>query len=229
MFLIFLALLPAIALVIWIYKQDKVEKEPKELLVKIFIFGVISVIPTIFVEALLGEICDRFLDTDSMIYTVVYYVIGIALVEETFKMLAAKLASWKDKAFNYKFDAIVYCVISALGFAAIENIFYVLQNGLTTAIMRAVMSVPAHATFGLIMGYFFGIAKEAEVYGNKKIYRQYMMFSVLIPTVAHGIYDIACFQKNGYIMLLLIGFIIMVDIWAIRFVKKQSKEDYELL
>ena len=40
MFLIGLALLPAIALVVWIYRQDKVEKEPRGLLWKIFLFGV---------------------------------------------------------------------------------------------------------------------------------------------------------------------------------------------
>lgn len=88
MLLIELGLLPAIVLVVWIYRQDKVEKEPKSLLRKVFLFGVLS------------------------------------LVEEFCKMKAAKKAAWDHPAFDYKFDAIVYCVISALGFAAIENVFY---------------------------------------------------------------------------------------------------------
>ena len=159
MFLIGLALLPAVALVVWIYRQDKVEKEPKGLLWKIFLFGVLSVIPAMILEIILEEIFLVFVEENTLCYVILDNFIGVALIEELCKMKAAKWAAWKHPAFNYKFDAIVYCVTSALGFAAIENVIYCLDGDLGTAVTRALLSVPSHAIDGMIMGYFFGVAK----------------------------------------------------------------------
>ena len=122
MFLTGLALLPAIALVVWIYRQDKVEKEPRGLLWKIFLFGVLSVIPAMILEIILDEVFLVFVDADTLCYVILDNFVGVALIEEVCKMKAAKWAAWKHPAFNYKFDAIVYCVTSALGCAAIENV-----------------------------------------------------------------------------------------------------------
>ena len=68
MFLTGLALLPAIALVVWIYRQDKVEKEPRGLLWKIFLFGVLSVIPAMILEIILDEVFLVFVDADTLCY-----------------------------------------------------------------------------------------------------------------------------------------------------------------
>ena len=163
MFLTGLALLPAIALVVWIYRQDKVEKEPRGLLWKIFLFGVLSVIPAMILEIILDEVFLVFVDADTLCYVILDNFIGVALIEEVCKMKAAKWAAWKHPAFNYKFDAIVYCVTSALGFAAIENVLYCMDGDIGTAVTRALLSVPSHAIDGVIMGYFFGVAKEAEL------------------------------------------------------------------
>ena len=108
MFLTGLALLPAIALVVWIYRQDKVEKEPRGLLWKIFLFGVLSVIPAMILEIILDEVFLVFVDADTLCYVILDNFIGVALIEEFCKMKAAKWAAWKHPAFNYKFDAIVY-------------------------------------------------------------------------------------------------------------------------
>lgn len=147
MFLTGLALLPAIALVVWIYRQDKVEKEPRGLLWKIFLFGVLSVIPAMILEIILDEVFlvfMVFMDADTLCYVILDNFIGVALIEELCKMKAAKWAAWKHPAFNYKFDAIVYCVTSALGFAAIENVLYCLDGDMGTAVTRALLSVPSH-------------------------------------------------------------------------------------
>ena len=70
MFLTGLALLPAIALVVWIYRQDKVEKEPRGLLRKIFLFGVLSVIPAMILEIILDEVFLVFMDADTLCYVI---------------------------------------------------------------------------------------------------------------------------------------------------------------
>ena len=229
MFLIVWALLPAIALVAWIYRQDKVEKEPGKLLWKIFFLGVLSVIPTIILELILGDVVGLFFEETSAAYIVLDNFICVAVIEEYWKMKAAKKASWKDPAFNYKFDAIVYCVTSALGFAAIENVIYVLDGGMDTAITRMLLSVPSHAIDGVIMGYFFGMAKEADLVGDKKRCKRCLRQAVLIPAIEHGIYDTSLSLGSDWLMLFFLVFVIAVDIWAYRFVKKQAKQDKELV
>ena len=228
MFLIALALLPAIALVVWIYRQDRVEKEPKGLLWKVFLFGVLSVIPAMILEILLEEIFLVFVDEDTLCYVILDNFIGVAMIEELCKMKAAKRAAWKHPAFNYKFDAIVYCVTSALGFAAIENVMYCMDADIETAVTRALLSVPSHAIDGVIMGYFFGVAKEAELVGNRRRRKRYLRLSVFMPMIEHGIYDTALSLDSDWILLFFFLFVIAVDIWAVKFVKKQSKEDRKL-
>lgn len=225
MVLTLLALLPALVPAIWIYRQDKVEKEPIGLLLKIFFFGALSVIPTAILEFVLGEVFLLFLEKTSLVYILLENFVVVALVEEFCKMEAAKLAAWKHRAFNYKFDAIVYCVISALGFAAVENVLYVLDGDLSTAVTRALLSIPSHAIDGLIMGYFFGMAKDEAVVGNRRGCRYYLRLSVLIPAIEHGIYDMSLSLDNDWVLLFFFAFVIAVDIWAIIFARKQSKKD----
>ena len=86
---------------------------------------------------------------------------------------------------------IVYCVTSALGFAAIENVLYCLGGDFGTAVTRDLLSVPSHAIDGVIMGYFCGVAKEAELAGDKKRRKRYLKLSVFMPMIEHGIYDSA--------------------------------------
>jgi RsiW-degrading membrane proteinase PrsW (M82 family) len=66
---------------------------------------------------------------------------------------------YNNKNFNEPFDGIVYAVIVSMGFATIENIIYVFQYGFATGILRLFTAVPAHAAFGILMGYFLGKAK----------------------------------------------------------------------
>ena len=211
MFLTGLALLPAIALVVWLYRQDKVEKEPRGLLWKIFLFGVLSVIPAMILEIILDEVFLVFMDADTLCYVILDNFIGVALIEELCKM-----------------QAIVYCVTSALGFAAIENVLYCLDGDIGTAVTRALLSVPSHAIDGVIMGYFFGVAKEAELAGDKKRRKRYLKLSVFMPMIEHGIYDSALSLNADWIFVFFFLFVIVVDVWAYKFVKKQSGQDREL-
>lgn len=220
-----LALLPALFLVYVIYKQDKVEKEPKRLIGKIFLFGMLSVIPVVILELLLETVVNLFASEESVFYILIDNFICVALVEEYFKMQAAKKAAWKDKAFDYQFDAIVYCVVAALGFAAVENVFYMIDEGLSLVITRALLAVPGHATDGIVMGYFFGQAKKADFMEDKKRRKKYLRLSVFVPMITHGIYDSALSFDSDWAFMFFILFVIVIDVWAIKFVQKQSKND----
>ena len=146
-----IGLLPAALLLFYIYKMDRIEKEPKGLLIGLFFLGVGATIPTIIVELLLsilnngiffGSFTNDYeylaVDGRMYLYEFVNNFFGIALVEEGFKWLFMFLLTRKSRHFNYLFDGIVYAVFVSLGFAIYENILYVFNYGLSTALLRAV-------------------------------------------------------------------------------------------
>ena len=159
--LIIAALLPAIILSIYIYKKDRVEKEPLTLLLKLFLFGALVCFPAAYIEEFVIGIIDgifgEIYEGDSIfyIYNFIYYFIGIALVEEGVKLLVLKYIVQDNNNFDCFFDGVIYAVFVSLGFAALENIFYVLQYGFSNAILRGILSVPGHMFFGVMMGYYY--------------------------------------------------------------------------
>ncbi len=220
-----LALLPTIVLMVFIYNNDRVEKEPLPLLFKLFALGMVSVIPVLILELLFGFLLGMILEPGSGLYVFAEVFFGVALIEEYWKRWAACQGAWKHPAFNYRFDAVVYCVFSALGFAAVENVIYVLNWGLATAIARAITAVPAHAIDGVIMGCFLGEAKLREKCRDTAGMKHYLRLSLLIPMLAHGIYDYALSVESGFAGLFFMGFVVCVDIWAIRYIRRASLED----
>ena len=219
-----LAVLPALYLMNYVYKHDRVEKEPTGLLIKIFVFGMISTIPTVICSSLLEDVLSVIVRPGSRLFNFLDMFVAVAMVEEFWKRWAAKRA-WKDPAFNYRFDAIVYCVFAALGFAALENILYVMEGGLSVAILRAITAVPSHAIDVVIMGIFFGEAKLREDYGDRRGKKKYWRLSHLVPMLAHGFYDFCLVSGWSWAGLLFLVFVIGIDVWAIRYIKRASMED----
>ena len=127
-------------------------------------------------------------------------------------MAALSLLIWKNVEFNEKFDGIVYATFVSLGFAAVENILYVIDNGVSTGIMRAITAVPAHAIFGICMGYFFGMAK---FYPKKR--KTYLYLAFLLPFFLHGFYDFILMSGKNFLLILFIPFIIYM--WIVGFTK----------
>lgn len=190
--LLALALLPAIVLLVYIYKKDTVEKEPLNLLMKCLGMGVLIIVPILGCELLLKLFLIKLpgLTKGSIIEALISGYFIAALCEEGFKFLALKKATWNNKNFNYFFDGIVYAVFVSLGFAAIENIEYVIFNGgVSTAILRMFTAVPGHTCYGVVMGYFYGAAKNAEVEGRIDDCKKMLTRAVFIPLLLHGAYD----------------------------------------
>ena len=219
------ALLPAVVLMVYVYRKDRVEKEPIGLLFRIFVFGMLSTIPTIIMELVLEKALGVFFAPESTLYLILEAFVVVALTEEFWKRWAVRAAAWKNKAFNYRFDAYVYCMFSALGFAALENILYVFQSGMETALLRAVTAVPSHAIDGMIMGSFLGEAKLWETRGNINRKKRYMRLALFMPALAHGIYDYSLMSGSTLMSLFFIVFVVCVDIFAIRHINKAARRD----
>jgi RsiW-degrading membrane proteinase PrsW (M82 family) len=134
-----------------------------------------------------------------------------------------KKRTWDNPEFNCQYDGVVYAVFTSLGFALWENISYVLNYGLSTALVRAVTAVPGHACFGVFMGIFYGIAKKEERSGYEQNSRIFRILAVLVPAVIHGAYDYVASMNAG--TLYFIFFIVVLFVFAFLLVDHASKND----
>ncbi|WP_439152870.1 PrsW family intramembrane metalloprotease [Winogradskyella sp.] len=187
--LIFCAVAPILAILIYIYIQDKYEKEPAGLLLLSFLFGaIVSIIIVSIIYVFTGHfipITNEF----SLWQQFIQAFIVVALSEEFSKYVIVKYFAQTRKAFNEPFDGIIYAVMVSMGFACTENILYVLQGGYEVAIMRAFTAVPAHATFGILMGYFMGKAK----FSNNRF--KLNIAGLFLAVLFHGAYDFFLFIR----------------------------------
>jgi RsiW-degrading membrane proteinase PrsW (M82 family) len=110
-YLILLAVLPGIIFSLFLIIQDRFEREPVRMLIKVFITGMIATVPTIIVE-LLGQNFNIFSGIWGQLFEAVV-IIGFS--EEYFKRLVVLRLAYNNPAFNEKLDGIVYCGIAALG------------------------------------------------------------------------------------------------------------------
>jgi RsiW-degrading membrane proteinase PrsW (M82 family) len=213
--LIGIALAPIVLILIYVYRRDRYEKEPRIVLIKSFILGALTVIPILFIEIALSNYWEqKYTLTNQMIKAAYDAFIVAAGTEETFKYLAFIILIWRSKNFNEKFDGIVYAAYISLGFAAVENILYVFQHGMQTGFIRAVTAVPAHTIFGVTMGYFLAMAK----FKNSNFFF-WIFLSISVPVVLHGFYDFILMSGNNILLILFIPFLIAILILALKQMK----------
>ncbi|NOZ47332.1 MAG: PrsW family intramembrane metalloprotease [Chlorobi bacterium] len=199
MHIVIVAFAPVFIIAFYVYFRDKYEKEPVQLLIKSLISGAVIVIPVIYLEKFTGSFSVNFDFYKKAAYNA---FIVAAFSEELFKYMALYYLIWRNKNFNEKFDGIVYAVFISLGFAAVENLKYIINFGVEVGYTRAFTAVPAHALFGVTMGFYFGMAKFYPQFRSK-----YLFLSLLIPIVLHGIYDFILMAQFSYTLLIFLPFI----------------------
>lgn len=223
--LIAAAVIPAIALIIYVYRMDRLEKEPWSVIWRLVLLGAISTALAQLTEnagiALLPNLAKA---GSSEYYAILCFVI-VGISEEGFKYLVLKLRTWKSPDFNCRFDGVVYACSVSLGFSLWENIIYVTSYGLSTAIVRAVTAIPGHACFGVFMGAFYGAAKQYDVYGNRSASGVCRLLAVAVPVLLHGTYDYLAMRNDQGLLIVFIVFIIAMFFAASRTVKKLSETD----
>lgn len=226
------ALIPAVVLLVYIYRHDKIEKEPAGLLALLLIVGGgASVVIALVGETVLQTVLDFVVNyyNHYYLYNILLAFVVVACVEEGGKLLMLKLLSWKNRNFNFLFDAVVYSVFVSLGFAAIENVKYVFAYGLGVALSRAITAVPAHMSFSVLMGVFYGRAKLCEVNGDQNLMKKNLKLAYLVPVFFHGVYDACCMIGSSTSSLVFLGFVIIMYIIVFRLVKSASKYDRPLV
>ncbi|MDO5981292.1 PrsW family intramembrane metalloprotease [Flavivirga spongiicola] len=185
--LLLLAMAPVFIIILYIYFKDKYEKEPKRLLFYNFLLGAIV---SVVITTILYYVFDIVLplpNNTSIFQQFIKAFFVVGLTEEFSKYIIVRYYAQTHKEFNEPFDGIAYAVMVSMGFAATENIFYVLEGGYQTALLRAFTAVPAHATFGILMGFYMGKAK----FSKNRI--SLNLVGLLSATIFHGAYDFFLF------------------------------------
>ena len=221
--LIVLAVAPAVLLMLFIYKEDRLEKEPQKLLLSLAILGVVSTFLAMITETVGMAVLGNMFYEESVLYRVLLYFIVVGLSEEGFKYLVLKIGTWRSQEFNCKFDGVVYAVAVSLGFAVWENIKYVFTYGLTTALVRAVTADPGHACFGVIMGAWYGLAKRKQQQGWNSASRLARFLAVLLPTIVHGAYDFVATANTSTVNFIM--FVVIMFVVCFYTVKRLSADD----
>lgn len=210
-----MALAPVLICLLYLYIRDKYEKEPVKLLLTGIIYGVVITFPIIQCETFMtaltpigGRLSEAFFASFCV----------ASLVEEAMKFIVLFFLTWRNDNLNERFDGIVYSAFIALGFAGFENVLYVLNpdlGGMNTALMRALISVPGHAFFGVTMGYYFAMAKlEREKRGT------HILKAFIVTYVVHGLFDFILLSGALYTMPIFVAFLIYLWVNGFRKIKK---------
>ena len=227
--LIALAIAPGIAICVFIFYKDIYNREPKLNLVVSFFLGCLAILPAIKFELAFSSTSDGTVGGVA-----IFSYLVVAFSEEFSKFLGLRLYSFNQKSFDEPLDGIVYSVMISMGFATVENVMYAIKfNDMSVVIQRLFLSVPAHATFAVIMGYFVGKAKA-----DPKNSFVLMLTGLLGAMFFHGTFDFFLFVKEGTLIGqqtadgLLIGGALVSFVVALvlsrRLIRRQRSLSYEM-
>lgn len=213
------AIIPAVCLFFYIWRRDPI-REPFSWLAKGFFYGAAICIPIAIVEAIIQLSLFGSDGPSTLIGTTIEAFFVAALPEESFKLLALWLLLRKNPYFDEHIDGIVYAVSVGLGFATIENIGYLYtyeSEWTSVAISRALLAVPGHYAFAVIMGYYYSLYHFIEQSDRNRY------FILLMPVLAHGIYDALALSGTVNIYVGGVSAIILIIfcIWMHRFALKK--------
>ncbi len=200
------ALLPPILLLLFVWHKDAT-KEPFRQLLKAVIFGALICIPAVFWESFMGTLLFNGEEPTTIFGTTLNAFLCAAVPEETLKLIALWLVLRRNPYFDEHFDGIVYAVCVSLGFAAVENVGYVLNHEeawVSVAVTRALMAVPGHYAFAVFMGYYYSMYHFVRHDATTAI------SILLVPVLAHGIYDSLAMSSMVNPLIGGLGFVFLI-------------------
>ena len=192
--LLSLAIAPGIAISLFIYSFRRLGKESVRQLIISFILGICATLPPFLIQGLAGDVRDDPY-SHSVLAFAWYAFIIVAFTEEGSKYLVLRWYAYPLESFQEPFDGVIYSVMIGMGFATLENIEYVWKFGVETGVARMFLSVPAHASFAVLMGYNVGLAKFRS---RRKTWL--MWKGLVIVVLLHGSFDFFLFVQQHHVV-----------------------------
>lgn len=227
------SIIPVLIILGIIYYQGEVKKQPWWILLIIFIFGIGSWGIVRYVSNLLGQdIYNSQIEVANLLGNKGFFLISfgvIATLEELTKYLILLIMCFKIRYYKNPYDAIMYAVCVSLGFAFIENIMYIFNYGISVALSRAIFTIPSHAAFGIIMGYYFGLSRTCR---DSKLNNDAIAMgscAFFIPFLFHGTYDFLLSIQSDYITYIYLGFVLLLLVFSIYLVFRLHKLDFKTI
>ena len=202
--LLLITILPSILIIIFFVNSDRF-KEPTSEILKVFFYGILITIPAYFLNSFFASILYQ----TKLHHSLIGSFFTAAPIEEGLKLAVMYYLVFKMKDFNEPLDGIVYGVSASLGFATLENFYYVYvlsdtfnTSAMSLAALRAFSAIPAHAVFGIFMGYFF--MKYAFIKKGDNL-----IFAFVVPFALHGCYNLFVYSN------FLVAIILIIISWII--------------
>lgn len=210
------AVLPAVLLVSYANNQPSLHHQPTGVIMHLLWEGVIAALIALALEWIMQQVIGYNHLLEWQIF------LGVGLIEEGAKLYILKKETWGSPYFETRYDGVLYAVIVSLGFAAFENVKYVMAYGLSVAVSRALLAIPAHMAFAVLMGFFYGRAKQASSRHQSVRASVFGVLCYIVPVALHGAYDtFAGSIGTPYFILIVIAIYLII----IKLVKREAMSD----
>jgi len=123
-------------------------------------------------------------------------------------------------------EAVLSAMLYALGFSAVENVFYEINYGLSDSIIRIFFSVPMHATTCGIMGYYLGVMRMSSTRIGKT---QVMLAGFVLALLMHGLFDTLIFTGRETVYLIVPVLFMMVILNEMYLSRAETVPGYEVI
>ena len=228
-----LGLPPAIFFAWYIYKKDKWQPEPTELVIGTFKTCFAMVVFAGIAEAIILRLFIPKANFNTMSRWFIEFFFVVGPIEELLKYVVVRYGAYKSEYFDERIDGVVYMAASAMGFAGFENAGYIASSASPTmvALLRSVTSTPAHLIFSGFLGLFLGSAYVCNKNGETGKAKLLIFIGFIIASALHGLYDILAtlsdprWQFGGIIVfILLFGGILIFRVEALAHESKLEQE-----
>ena len=224
---IVLSIIPAAIWMVFFYRQDRLEPEPKQYVIGVFILGML------LCNGVAIPVINQLFDISSWLTTntlthIVGAVLVIGITQEFLKYAAVRYSVYMTPEFDERIDGVVYGTAAGVGFATMLNINYVIANGgvdLYMGIIRIAITTLAQASFAGVTGYFLGRAKfEVEPVW-------WQTLGVLLAAVLNGLFTWARgevmqvgLNVNPWLGLLLAAVVAVATFAALWYLMRRANQ-----
>ncbi len=214
--LVIIALSPAILMVWFFYARSAYKPEGRLVISLLFLLGFASG----FVALMLNHSVERYTvlwsGSPNALHRNLYWIIGIGLNEEFAKMLMLLAVLYPRRDFTTPMQGVLGGATVALGFAAVENIFYLERYGTVTLLIRSVLTVPAHAFFTIPLGVAMAYSKRALTLAGKV---GWLLGGLFFAMTMHGLYDVWLAMDSVWVNRFAYVHVILLGVLALRLMR----------